>query len=327
MNKRASGLGYWLHSFPAGNIIIIFGALQLGCVLCGYLFPNEFRYLSPANIRIVMRAIPQTAIVAIGVGMLMIAGEFDLSVGAIFSLSSIAMGEALNHGHPLPVAVTLGLCVGVLIGFFNGLVVVHFRIPSFIATLGSMMILRGIILYLAGTQTIRFLPGAGFRRIITGEIGIFQAQFLWLLVIAVISWIIMERHRLGNQIFATGGNPQTARALGVNVNKIKLIVFAITGFSAAIAGMISTTRVGSISPIQGQGLELQAIAACVIGGNSLRGGRGSIIGIFLGAALVHTVQDILLLLRAPGYYLESFIGLVIVCAAILNQKIQSQDPR
>jgi simple sugar transport system permease protein len=130
---------------------------------------------------------------------------------------------------------------------------------------------------------------------------------------------------LGNHIYGVGGNRDAATAIGVNVPRVKLSAFVVAGGAAALSGTISTVRVSSVSPIQGQGLELQAIAACVIGGVSLYGGKGSMIGVFLGAALLYTVQDILLLLRAPGFYLDSFIGAIIPVAATLNRVIQKES--
>ena len=128
----------------------------------------------------------------------------------------------------------------------------------------------------------------------------------------------------GNHVFATGGNPAAATAIGINTDRVKVVAFAIAGGMAAFAGILATARVGSVQPGQGAGLELQAIAACVIGGLSLTGGRGSIIGIFLGVMLIHTITDVLLLLRAPGFYLDMFIATLIVVAAAFNHLIERQ---
>ena len=136
--------------------------------------------------------------------------------------------------------------------------------------------------------------------------------------------MLVHHHRFGNHVFATGGNRPAATAIGINTGLVKIIAFAIAGGMAAVAGILATARVGSVQPGQGTGLELQAIAACVIGGLSLRGGRGSIIGVFLGALLIHTITNVLLLLRAPGFYLEMFIAVLIVGASILNQLIDGR---
>jgi len=313
-----------LRRHPAGNILIICALLEIACILGSIVYPDQFRYLSPLNIQSVLRAVPQLGIIAIGIGILMIAGEYDLSVGATFTLSALTMTNSFAAGMPLPVAVAIGLMTGIVIGAINGLITLRARIPSFIATLGMMMLLRGFILFSSGTQTRPFHPGPAFENLMTGSIGLIQVSFLWLLLVAFAGYLLMDRHRLGNHLYAVGGNRDAATAIGVNVPRVKLFAFIIAGGAAALSGIISTVRVSSVSPIQGQGLELQAIAACVIGGVSLYGGKGSLIGVFLGAVLLYTVQDILLLLRAPGFYLDSFIGAFILAAATMNRVIQKE---
>lgn len=303
---------------PAANIVIILLIVQLVCIVAGMLWPDDFRYLSALNMKTLLRSIPQIGFIAIGVGILMIAGEFDLSVGATFTISSLTL--AMLHGAGIPVAlcVLAALSLGAAIGLVNGFLSLRFAIPSFIVTLGTMMILRGAILFVSGTATIPFRPAPWFDLLLTGEIGFMQAQFLWLIAFTLGAWALLSRHRIGNHLYAVGGNRASANAIGVEVLRTKLFAFAAAGVMAAVSGIVSTTRVSSVSPIQGQGLELQAIAACVIGGLALTGGRGSALGIFAGAFLIYTVQNILLLVGAPGYYLEAFIGLVLVAAVIAN---------
>jgi simple sugar transport system permease protein len=309
---------------PAGNILIIFILLEVSCIFASLVFPDQFRYVSLLNIQSVLRAIPQLGFISIGVGILMIAGEFDLSVGATFTLSALVMANSYNGGLPLPVSVALALFTGAAIGVVNGVITLRARIPSFIATLGMMMVLRGLILFSSGTQTRPFHPGAFFEALMTGSFGIIQIAFLWLLAVTGAAYLLMDSHRIGNHIYAVGGNREAATAIGVRVLNVKLLAFCIAGFTAALSGIISTVRVSSVSPIQGQGLELQAIAACVIGGVSLTGGKGSMIGVFLGASLLYTIQDVLLLLRAPGFYLDAFIGFIILVAATLNRLVQME---
>jgi len=137
-------------------------------------------------------------------------------------------------------------------------------------------------------------------------------------------WALLHHHKLGNHFYAVGGNKQAATAIGISPNRVKMIAFGIAGFCAALSGILATSRVGSIVPGQGTGMELRAIAACVIGGVALTGGRGTILGIFLGAALIYTIQDILLLIRAPGFYLDIFVGLLIVGAVIFNTTVEKR---
>jgi ribose/xylose/arabinose/galactoside ABC-type transport system permease subunit len=220
---------------------------------------------------------------------------------------------------PAWAAMLLALALGAFIGFVNGLITLKAKIPSFIATLGAMMFWRGMLQIISHNESASMNPGGAFEAIFSGSMGAIQAQILWAVFIVGLGYLLLERHKLGNHIFGVGGNKESARAIGVYPNTVKMICFIIVGLLAAFAGVISTARVFSVSPDQGKGLELQAISACVIGGVSLLGGEGSILGLFLGAALLYTIQDVLLLLRAPGTYLEMFMGILIVVAVICNR--------
>lgn len=316
-----------LRKTKVGNIVLVFVLIQVGCILFSLLFPEKFRYADPANIQVVLKAIPQLGIIAMGVNLLMITGEFDLSVGSNFTFSAFIMALAFSRGLSPFTSAILALLVGCFIGYLNGFIVTKTNVPSFIATLGSMMFWRGMIYLVSGNRPASFKPGGTFQDVFTASIGPLQAQFLWLLLLAVLCYLLLEHHRLGNHFFAAGGNRQAAMAVGIDVNRVKLMAFIIAGATAALSGIISTTRVSSVSPIQGEGLELQAIAACVIGGTNLSGGEGTVLGAFLGAALLYTIQDILLLLRAPGFYLNMFVGIVIIFASILNQLLLGKDGR
>lgn len=309
---RARGTG--------ADIVIVFIAVELACVLSALFLPKSFPYLSPANIRVMLQAAPDLGIVALGVGVLMIAGEFDLSVGANYTFASIVMASLVTgHGVSPFAAGVAALLIGIAIGLLNALATFGLRIPSFIATLGTSLFWEGFTLFYHGATFLSFNPGATFTALTTGSIGPIQAEFLWYVGLAVILWLIVHRHRLGNQFFAVGGNARAAVAVGVRAKRVKTIAFAVTGAVAALSGIISTTRVNSIVPGQGASLPLEAIAACVIGGLALNGGEGSMLGVFLGAMLIYTIQDVLLLMGAPGFYLNLFIGLLIVAAAGLNQ--------
>lgn len=325
---RRSKIGFYfdrLRRQKAGNIIIVFFGIQILAIIFALIFPEKFRYLTNANLQVLFKAIPQIGIIAMGVCLLMIAGEFDLSTGSTFTFTALLMAKAFNVGVPIAVAVLISLAVGLFIGFMNGLIVVKSRVSSLIITLGSMYFWRGMILVVSQAKNERFAPDNIFKFTLSGNIGPVQLQFIWLIIVSFIAWFLFERHQLGNHLFAVGGNKSAAKALGINTDRVKVIAFMITGLLAAFSGIVSTTRVGTISPIQGEGLELQAIAACVIGGNALMGGEGSIVGAFFGAALLYTIQDFLLLAGAPGFYLKLFVGLVIIVAVILNQIVRKEE--
>jgi simple sugar transport system permease protein len=327
---RQKSLGDRLHellTMPAGAILLVFIAVQIVCVAAALLYPDDFRYLSPQNIGIMMRSVPVIGCLALGAGVLMIAGEFDLSIGSVYTLTAIIMAMLVGNGVDAFLAAPAGLLVGAAIGLLNGALTLRFNLPSFIVTLGGLLFWRGAVLLINGAVQVRFDPNPVFGALFGGTILSFNAAFLWFIGLCLVFWAMIHRHRFGNHVFATGGNRQAATAIGVNTARIKLIAFSIAGFMAAFAGILATTRVGSVQPGQGAGLELQAIAACVIGGLSLRGGRGSILGVFLGVMLIFTITDVLLLMRAPGFYLDMFIATLIVAASIFNQGLNRGGAR
>lgn len=315
---RHESLWQVFRRYEGSHVILVFLVVQVLCIVASLLFPSSFRYLSADNFELLMKAIPTLAIVAIGVGILMIAGEFDLSVGSTYALSAYLMAISFNAGTPAPLAIGLALLVGAFLGLLNGLIVIKTRIPSFIATLGMMMFLRGVLLIVSSKQPASFLAGDAIQNLFAGSFLGIQAQFFWLGLAGVCAYLLLERHQFGNHVFATGGNPNTAIAIGVRPDRVKLVCFTIVGFLTALSGVVTTVRVNNITPAEGFGLELMAIAACVVGGLSLNGGVGSIIGIILGAALIHTIRDVTMLLGAPGDLVNMFVGVLIVVAVIFN---------
>jgi simple sugar transport system permease protein len=314
----------WLYSLldmPAGAILVVFVVVQITCIIASLIFPDDFRYLSSANMGIMMRSVPVLGCLALGAGVLMIAGEFDLSIGSVYTFTAIIMAMLVGNGIDAFIAAPIGLVVGAAIGLINGTLTLRFNLPSFIVTLGGLLFWRGAVLLINGAVQVRFDPNPVFNDLFSGTLFGINAAFIWFIALCLVFWALIHRHKFGNHVFATGGNRQAATAIGVNTQRIKLTAFAIAGFMAAFAGILATTRVGSVQPGQGAGLELQAIAACVIGGISLRGGRGSILGVFLGVMLIFTITDVLLLLRAPGFYLDMFIATLIVVASIFNHSL------
>lgn len=303
---------------PVANIVLIFVGFQILCIVFGLLYPNEFRYLSHTNIALVLKAIPLLGIISFGVGLLMISGEFDLSIGSVYTLTAYAMALLYSGGLPLWLALLLTIALGVLIGIANGLITVKLAIPSFISTLGTMLLARGAVRWLSEGQSVSFHPDEFFTALMTGSFYGIEAPFIWFVALAIISGLILHRTKLGNHMYLVGGNEKTAMAVGINSHRVKVIAFVFSALGATIGGIMSATRVSTVTPSQGLGLELKAIAVCVIGGLLLSGGRGTILGIFVGACLMYTVEDVLLLLRAPGFYLDMFVGAILVGAVVVN---------
>jgi simple sugar transport system permease protein len=312
----------WLdrvRAHPAGNVSLIFlGAIAI-CVAISLVVPDQFRFLSTANVNVLTRAIPTLGIMALGMGLLMISGEFDLSVGATFGLSSYVMVLCYSLGYPVLVGVAAALAIAAMIGFINGWITVYCGIPSFITTLGTLFIFRSGARLVSQNKPLMFAPPEWFEFMTVGKFMGIQMQFVWFLVLAGLAWLILNRHTLGNHFFAVGGNPMAANQVGINVPRTKIAAFIWCALMAAAAGVLAITRVKTATTDPQVFMELEAIAACVMGGIALTGGRGSVVGIVIGAVMFHLVKDVILLARLPGFYLDLFVGLVIVFGVTLNQ--------
>jgi simple sugar transport system permease protein len=316
--KRGIFARFQAHS--AGNVAIIFILALAACIIVGLIAPTHFRFLSSANLSILLRAVPTIGIIALGVGILMIAGEYDLSVGAVFGVSSYVMVYTYTEGVPLGFAIMIGFLVAGLIGAANGWITIRFAIPSFITTLGTLYIVRSCGRILSGNTPISFFPDAWFQSLMTGKLfGFLQAQFVWFVALSIVGYLILNRHWLGNHLFAVGGNRNAAIQVGINANRTKLTAFILCSLFAAFAGVISVTRVNSGTTETQSFMELEAVAICVMGGLALNGGRGSLVGVVMGACMLNLVKDVILLSRLPGFYLDLFIGIIIVFGVTLNQ--------
>jgi len=258
--------------------------------------------------------------------VLMISGEFDLSVGSVFALCPIVLVLLVTSGFNLWLAtfLSVALCWGV--GALNGAITLGLGIPSFITTLGTMMAWRGIILLITGGWPPAF-PEMILPRILVGQVGMIRTSLIWFALVTLILWILLERSRFGNWIFATGGNQQTARALGINPGRVKFVNFTIASTLAGLSGLIQACRIEATLPSLGMGLELQAIAAAVIGGTLLTGGVGTVTGSAIGCALIRIIDNGLVMARVPGYWFRVFIAIVLIAAVVLNTFVRERAHR
>jgi simple sugar transport system permease protein len=254
----------------------------------------------------------------------MIAGEFDLSVGSVFAVAPMLGALLANIGIPMVFAFLMGLILAALIGLLNGMIVIKAKIPSFIATLGSMMFFRGLLLAVSGGFPINYEgEEMGFLNMLGGKISFgMRASGIWFILGTILLSIILTKTKYGNHVSAVGGNPGTSKAVGINVNKVKVINFMVCAVFAGLAGFTMFGRFHSIDPTAGTLLELEAIASSVIGGALLTGGYGSIVGAFIGAFLIGVMRSGLILAGAPAYWYQGFIGVILVVAVIMNTKIR-----
>jgi simple sugar transport system permease protein len=300
--------------------------LMLLVVIAGFsLYAPQFA--SSGNMRVMLFALPELGIVALGVGILMIAGEFDLSVGSVFALVPMLIVIAMGKwGVPPGLAILLGLGLGVLVGYVNGWITLTFSIPSFVTTLGMLFMARSIATVLSGGFPPPF-PANTPTWMFVADLGLFRASMLWFVLFALILGVMLHYSNLGNWIFATGGQRQAADDMGVDTRRVKLLCFMLCSFLAGFAGMITTFRLKSALPALGEGLELQAIAAAVIGGTSLTGGIGSVTGFIVGTCLIRVIDNGLVMARIDANWFRFAIGALTIVAVILNTTVRQRARR
>lgn len=295
-------------------------------VVVFYIIAGDF--LSRENITVILETAPELGIVAAGVTVLMICGEFDLSVGSVFALAPIFTASVMNWGVPASVSFIAILIFCGLIGALNGFVTLRFGIPSFITTLGAMMIWRGIVLLVTGGWPPEYPPAAdALKMVLVGKVGMVYASLIWYAGITLLLWVLLERTKFGNWTFATGGNLNAARVMGINTGRVKMTAFIVTSVLAGFAGVVQGFRLGALVPSAGTGMELDTIAAAVIGGTVLSGGIGTVFGTVIGTFLIRVIDNGLIMARAPGYWFRVFIGMLTIIAVIINISIAKRMRR
>jgi ribose/xylose/arabinose/galactoside ABC-type transport system permease subunit len=288
-------------------------------------------FLEPGNITNVLRQITVNAIMGVGQTFVIITAGIDLSVGSLIALAGVVMAQisnALPFGGPGNFIVTLlvGLAVGCAAGYVNAVPVVRLNLPPFITTLAMMQMARGLAFILAHGQPIPLTNSTPFDWLGTGYLfpGIFGLPgipyaVLVMAVVVVVFMIILGRTAYGRYVLALGGNEEAARLAGIDTGRVKTLVYVISGGCAALAGLLLISRFGSGAPQNGTGYELQAIAAVVVGGTSLMGGRGSVVGTFFGALLIGVLNNVMNLLHVESYTQLIVLGAVILLAVVLDQ--------
>ena len=308
------------------NTLIMFIAL----VIVFSLFTPRNIFISVRNLASLGKLVPDLGVVALGIGILMICGEFDLSISSTLPLCSYIFASALFRGLSPVSSFVLALLSGLALGFINGLIVVKTRMPSFIITLGTMMFWKGILYVwsrMMPTSIRTFIPTDSlFQKVLTGSIGpFFPVQTIWFVAFAIVLGIILHFHRFGNWIYATGDNQEAARAMGINTNLVKIICFMIVGVLCAFVACSQISRTACFTSRAGEGWEFKAVAASVIGGTSLLGGIGSMGGIFAGALIISIIENGLVVMRIPYSWTYVVFGLVILFSVFSNAFVQKQS--
>lgn len=303
----------WTTKVEKYRVLLIFLIL---CVIAGFLSDVFF---TMSNVLNVLRQVSIIAIIASGMTLVILIAGIDLSVGAVMAFSGAILAGILTSGLPLPVALIGALIVGLLFGMFNGFIVARFGVPSFIATLATMVIARGLTLvYTKGYPLV--VSNEAYRFIGSGRIfGIPVPIIIMFVIFGFIYWML-KYTSFGRYIYAIGGNEETALLAGINVRFIKVAVFGIAGLLSALSAVIYTSRLMSAQPTAGTGIELDAIAAVIIGGTSLAGGRGAVTGTLIGALIMGVLDNILNLMNVSPFYQSIAKGLVILIAVLVDSK-------
>jgi len=302
------------------------GIVLLALLVVLFEFTSSGAFLSYENVRGVLGLVPEMALVAMGVTVLMIAGEFDLSVGSVFALTPMVMAVSMVAGVPFVPAVLLGLAAGAAVGFLNGFITLRFAIPSFITTLGMLFVARSVTVVISGG----FPPVLPFdipSWVFTHYVGLIRLSMFWFAGVAIALSAVLSLTNFGNWIKSTGGQIDAAAAMGIPTNAVKMICFVQCSILAGFAGIIQVLRLGSPLPSLGEGLELQAVAAAVIGGTSLYGGVGTVLGAIVGALLIRVIDNGLVLSRVDANWFKFAIGALLILAVVANAWLRRASRR
>jgi fructose transport system permease protein len=315
----------FLHVYPT---TVPFVVLLLGLLLGVAVNPS--RFTAASNFSTVLTQVMVVGIVGIGQTLVILTAGIDLSIGVIMVISSVVMGRlGVLDGVPVIVAFPLGLLCGAVFGFLNGILITRLKMPPFIVTLGTLSIIGALNTFYSRSETIGMQDiqdKANFLQIMGNQLEIGSARIMWgtflMLAVAAVVWYILNRTSYGRHVYATGDDPEAARLAGIDTDKVLLSVYVLAGLIAAIAGWALIGRVGAISPTAGENANLDSITAVVIGGTSLFGGRGSIVGTVIGALIVGVFRSAVSLAGLDVLWQEFAIGVLIIIAVALDQWIR-----
>lgn len=301
----------WLKGFRELMIVAIILAAGVAMTIASPVF------LTQSNLMALLLGLSAESIVAIGMTILLVAGGFDLSVGSTVALTGAIAAWCMAAGVSMPLAVLVGLIAGAAIGATNGVIIAKAGINPFITTLAMMSIIRGVLLVVTRGRNITGLPDS-FKAIGQGNLAGIQNPILIAAVLILIGDLLLRKSRFFRQNYYIGGNPRAAMLSGIAVDRMTIFNYALTGFLAALAGLVMTARLGAASVTAGTNLELKVISAVIIGGASLQGGEGTIFGAFLGALLMAIIVNSLTLLGVDVYWNTLVIGATLLLAVMID---------
>jgi ribose/xylose/arabinose/galactoside ABC-type transport system permease subunit len=303
---RSSSLALFMERY--GMLLVLLLLFAAAGLLSEY-------FLTVRNLLNVSRQVAATGIISVGMTLVILTGGIDLSVGSVIGLSAVLVAKYEPLGAA---ALLLALAAGVGVGLINGLLVCKWYVPPFVATLGMMIAVRGAAVLVAESHPIEGVPAVS-RFLGDGQIGPIPTSAVLLVVVAALAWVFLSRTRVGRHVYAVGGNEESTRLAGVNVTRVKVLVYCLSGLLATIAGIVVAGHLNVGDPVQGTGAELDAIAAVAIGGTSLAGGRGGVGFTIIGLLIVGMVSNLLNLLNVAGYTQHIISGCMIILAVAVQR--------
>ena len=302
------------HSYTLVLLVVLVLLIAVMATVSPYFFTWK-------NCRNILNQSAIYLVLSIGMTFVISAGQIDLSVGATIGFSGMMMGLLYKAGIPAIGAIILGLVCAAMIGWINGVVISYGKINSFIVTLSMMTILRGLILIWTNSNSI-FGFGPVFTFIGSGKIGPVNMPIVISLVIAALGAMILHKTKFGNYCLFIGSNEVAVNRSGVNVRKYKTLIFTLCGFCAGVAGAIVTARLNSAEPLAGQGYEMDAIAATILGGTSMQGGKGNVIGTVIACFILNILKNGLTLLAISSHYQEILTGIILIASVLISESNQ-----
>ena len=316
----------FLHEYPTAiPFIVLIVSIGIFSIAAGS------KFFAPFNLSLVLQQVTIIGVLGIAQTLIILTAGIDLSVGAIMILSSVVMGRlSVVAGVPVEISFVLGLLTGLLCGFINGVLVALVKLPPFIVTLGTWSIYGAMVIFISQSETIRSQDIAAIApmlqwlgaRVALGGGAIVTAGSILMILIAVAVWYILSRTAFGRHVYATGDDAESARLAGINTKATLIGVYSLAGLICAIAGWVTIGRIGAVSPLAGQNANHDAITAVVIGGTSLFGGRGSIVGTLIGALIVGVFRNGLALSGVDVLWQEFAVGGLIIIAVTIDQWIR-----
>lgn len=290
-------------------VMLVFGAVMT--------FASPY-FLTPLNLEALLMGLSVNGIISVGMVIVIISGGLDLSVGSTMAFAGVVTGLSLNAGIPVPLAIAIGLSVSIGVGLINGILVAGLGINPFITTLGMMITVRGLLLIFSGGKAVLNLPDS-FKIIGQGRLFGLQYPIYAMIIIVALSDFLLRNSRFLRQIYYIGNNENSAALSGIRVRTVRLFSYGMVAGLAGVAGLLITARFGSASVTVGQGLELRVITATIIGGASLKGGEGSVLGAFLGALFMGMLANSLNLLGVDVYWQNFITGITLILAIVIDQ--------